>query len=37
MGAPSSLDSLDAFRGEGFVLDQELLVLAGEDVVGYDG
>ena len=37
VGAPSSLNGLDAFRRKGVILYQELLVLAGEDVVGHDG
>ena len=36
VGAPPSFNGLDAFRREGVILDQELLVLAGEDVVCYD-
>ena len=36
VGAPPSLDGLDAFRREGVVLDQKLLILTSEDVIGND-
>jgi hypothetical protein len=35
--AAAGLDGKDAHRGEGLVLDEELLVFAGKDVVGHDG
>lgn len=37
VGAAAGLDGEDAVGGEGVVLDEEFLVFAGEDVVGYDG
>lgn len=37
VGASAGLDGEDAVGGEGFVVDEKFLVLAGEDVVCYGG